>query len=450
MRVEAREVSPVVRDVVVELPPEKVGLELDRMYRELGRTAKVPGFRPGKVPRSVLERRYSHDVNMDVAARLVRGTSHDALKEASVEPIADPVVQQIAVSPGAAYTYTMRCEVWPRVEVQGFEGLDATQVEVVIPDEEVDREVERVRQTRAQLTPVAGRTTVAQGDHVTLSYDAFIDGKVFEGGSARDRQVEVGAGTAIPGFEEALAGAEVGKAFSFTLTLPAELKDKVIAGKVATFKATVGEIKEKLVPALDDDFAKELAPHLSTFAELREDVRKHLGLRAQDRADREVNEQLIDKLIAAHTFEVPTSLVDSELEDALREAKMSLSMMGITPEQLNLDERKLRVDLRPRAERRARQRVLLGAIADKELVEVADDEVEGRIRSHAEATGQALSKVRQNFQKGRAKERLRSQIREEKVLTLVRAKANITFTAPPPPPVADEAAPVVETPSEGA
>ena len=447
MRVEARDVSPVVRDVVVELPQEKVDAEVDRMYRELARTAKVPGFRPGKVPRSVLERRFGHDVRLDVATRLVRSTSHEALREAAVDPVADPVVQQIAVSPGAAYTYTMRCEVWPKVNPEGYFDLEAKAPPVVVSDEEVERQLESLRQRRAELRPVEGRTAVAQGDHLSLSYDVFVDDKPVAGAAARDQAVQVGEGAAIPGLEEALVGAEVGKSHEFTLTLPDGIGDKALAGKTARFVATVADIKERVVPALDDDLAKEIMPSLATLDELRADLRKYVERRAKERTDREIDEQLVDQTLVKNPFDVPPSLVDIELESAMREAKMSLSMMGIRPEQLQLDDRKLAIDLRPRAERRARQRVVLSAIGDKESVEVTDEEVEGRIRAHAESTGQALSKVRQGFAKGRARDRLRSQIREEKVLDLMRARARITQVAAEENPAVN---PAVDAPSPGA
>jgi trigger factor len=434
MRVEAQAVSSVIKDVVVELPVEAVQRELDEYYRDLARRARVPGFRPGKVPRSVLERRFGMDVNQDVASRLVARTTAAALVEAKVEPVAEPVVQRAPVAAGTAFRYTLRCEVWPEIVPEGYDELEANAAPISVGEEDVARELERLREQRAELRPVAGRTIVQKGDHITVSYEALVDGKPFEGSIAKDRELEVGAGHAVPGFEEALAGAEVGRRHTFEIVLPADIGDKKLNGKTAVFHATVAEIKERFVPALDDAFAKDVAPNLAGLDALRAELRQHLERQAEARGRRAVHEQLVDRALERNTFDVPASLVESELEDQMREAKLSLAMMGIRPEQIAVDDRRMRQELRPRAERRARQRVLLAAIAVRESIEVGDDEVEARIRAHAEATGQALSKVRQNFSKGRARERLRVQIREEKVLDLLRSRARIKELSPEEPP----------------
>lgn len=448
MRVEAKELSPVLKEVIVELPPEMVDAELGLYYRDLAKKAKVPGFRPGKVPRSVLEKRFAQDVSQDVAARLVRRSSAEALQQAAVEPITEPVVPHVAVHAGQPFQYTMRCEIWPKIEPQGYEALAAKAPAVNIADEDVERELQRIREQRVELRPSA-RKVVQAGDLITLSYAATVDGKAFEGSTATDRQMEVGSGQGLPGLEEAIVGLTVGEASAVRITLPDGMPDKKLAGKEAVFNVTVGDIKEKHVPELNDDFAKELSPGIETLSALREDLRAHLARQAEGKVRREVNEQLIDAALAHNEFQVPEALVESELDDAIREARMSLAMMGIRPEQLNLDDRRLRHDMRPRAERRARQRVLLDAIGEKEGVTVADEEVEARIRAHAEATGQALSKVRQSFQKGRARERLRAQMREEKVLDLVRAKANIELVAAAAQPAAPEGEPAAEAAPAG-
>jgi trigger factor len=430
MRVEVREVTPVIREVTVELPAEMVSAELDRYYRDLRGRVKIPGFRPGHVPRNILERRFGSDVNLDVAGRLVSATFRDGLRNAAVEPVADPVVQKEPVTPGATFRYSMRCEVKPPLDPADYFDLEASAPEVSISETAVEEELTRIRSDRAELRPAEGRTLVEQGDFVTIDVDALVEGKPFEGGTSRERVFEVGSQSAIPGFDDKLLGAEVGKVCEFDLPLPADLNNKKVAGKTARFQVKVSDIKVRVVPALDDDFAKEVA-QVDTVADLRVRVRQSLERRARAESDRAVNDQLVDAALAKNPFEVPPSLVEAELDSGMREAQMSLSMMGIDPAQVPFDARKMRQDLRPRAEKRARRRILLEAIGSKEKVSVDESEIDQRIRGHAEATGQALSKVRQTFAKPERRERLRAQIVEEKVLDLLRSRARMKTVVVP-------------------
>jgi trigger factor len=427
MNVQVRELSPIVREVQVELPPEVVAAELDRIYKGLRQRAKVPGFRPGHVPRNVLERRFGAEVNVEAASHLVTTTLADALRDASVQPVAEPVVQKDAVSPGASFRYTLRCEVKPSIDPSDYFEVEVEGSTVSVRDEDLAAELERLRESRSELRPVEGRDVVQHGDFLVLDFDASVDGQPFDGGVARDRLLQIGSRSAIPGFEEKLVGAVRGAPVELTLDLPADLGNKKIAGKRALFRVKVSEIKERFVPALDDDFAKEVGGG-ETLDELKGKLRTELERRARDRADREVKERIVDAILGRTPFDVPPSLVEAELESGMREARLSLAMMGVDPSGVPLDERRMRRELRPRAERRARQRLLLEAVAEKEGVAVSDEEVEGAIRRHAEATGQALSKVRQGFLKPERKERLRAQIREEKVLDLLRSRARIKKT----------------------
>lgn len=423
MRVEVREVSPVVREVVVEVPPEAVSAELDRIYRDLRRRVKVPGFRPGHIPRSVLEQRYGSDVREEAAKHLVAETLPGALKEAGVVPVAEPAVQRQPLAGSQPLRYTARCEVKPAIDVRDYFDVEVEAAAADLSDGEVEAELERLREQRAELRPVEGRNRIEAGDYVVLDYDGTIDGRPFEGGSARDRVLQVGSGSTIPGFEDRLLGAELGRERTFTLDLPAEMGNKKVAGKRAQFRVQVKEIKEKFVPALDDELAQSLGAQ--SVADLRGKVRAELERRARIRAERETNERLVDAILARNPFDVPPSLVEAEVESGLREAQVGLSMMGIDPRSVPFGERQIRQDLRSRAERRARRRLLLEAIADRESIEVGDDDLDAQIRAYSEATGQALAKVRQTYAKPERRERLRAQVREEKVLDLLRSRARI-------------------------
>jgi trigger factor len=424
MQVEVREISPVIREVQVELGPEAVAAELEKIYRDLRQRTEVPGFRPGRVPRDVLEHRFGVRVRERAADGLVSATLAQALREAAVVPVAEPVVQKEPVSPGVSFRYTARCEVTPVLDPRDYFDLELEAQVPQVTDEEVDREIERLREERADLRPVEGRDRVQPGDFVVLDYDATIDGKPFQGGTARQRIVHVGSGHSIPGFEEGLLESTRGEPKTFALVLPTDLEDKKIAGRRAVFRVTVTEIKEKHLPALDDELAKELNLG-ETVSDLRSRVREDLTRRARERGEQELRERIVDLVLARNPCEVPPSLVEAELEAAVRETQLSWQILGLDPARMSVDDRRMRQDLRPRAERRSRQRLLLEAIAAKEKVEVSDDEVEDRIRAQAQATGQALVKLRQTYAKPGRKERLRAHIREERVLDLLLTRARI-------------------------
>ncbi len=394
----------------VEVPRERVARSVQQAVARLARTTRVPGFRPGHAPRAVLERVVGPERVLEEAfEHLIPDTLEEALTDAAVIPLVQPNVEVVQRDEGKPLIYRATVPVRPEVtlgDYRGFpfaievEGIDAARVAQVL---------EELRDQHATLVPVGDRP-VRDGDFLVISFEGRRDGETFEGGSAERYPIVVGAERMIPGFEQQLVGLPVGEEKRFGLTFPEDYPDKTLAGKPVEFMVTVREIREKILPTLDDDLARSLGEYADLDA-LREEVRTRLEANARDRARHVFIDRIIENAVANATLEIPDALVESEFEVMLEELRGRLAREGISFEQYleaaypaPADEgpgglvlpasarrppsdadrlARLRAEYRPRAEQRAKVLLVLNAVADAEAVEISDRDLEaelGRIR----------------------------------------------------------------------
>ena len=422
MKVQVEELSPVERKLSIEVPPEQVQAELGRAYAQLGRSVRLPGFRPGKVPRRILEQRFKGEVEDDVARRLVERAYLSAISEHHVDAVGAPQLTPVRLDQEKPFAFEARVEVRPKVDPKDYRGLPFKRVQVAVIDPEVDERLEAMRQRVARLEPVEGRTGAETGDFAIVDYTGTIQRQPFPGSAAEDVTVEVAAGDLMRGNVPELAGTVVGQKRELDHAFAADDPEPSRAGKTAHFSFTLKGLKRQLVPPLDDDFAKEVGGG-ETLAELKAKVRGDLESAARNRAAQDEREQLVKGLVERNPFDLPKAMIERGLDAMLDGALRMMARQGLDPSRLNLDFSSLREEMRPKAEAEVRGALLLQAVAEKEGLSVNSEELDARIDQYATESGAPLHQVRKAFKEPEQKQALEQRVREEKTVEFLKAAA---------------------------
>lgn len=427
--VSASERSPVLRSLAIEVEEGGVRDAFDHVYRDLAKSARIKGFRPGKAPRAVLERMYGASVREEVERLLVSRTFAAAVERSGIVPVVEPDIEAEPPRLGQAFRYTAQVEVKPKFELPDLAGLPATRPLVQVRDDEVESELEALRQRRAPLEDEPEEARAGKGSVLTLDYQGRIDGQPFEGGSAEAAQVELGAGRLVAGFEEGLEGARRGEARDLNVTFPEDYPAQDLRGKQAVFSVNVRALQRRRVPALDDAFAKSLGDEgVGTLEELRARMREILQARRERAAEETLQRSLLDALIERAPFEVPAGLVERRLAQRLASAHDQLESVLSHDELLaRLDE--WRVAWRPEAEREVRESLLLEAVADQQGLRTEDAELDARIERMAHDQGVAPERLKKLYQERGLAEGLRVRMRDEKALEFLTSRAKVEATS---------------------
>ena len=422
MKVQVEELSPVERKLSIEVPPEQVQSELGRAYAQLGRSVRLPGFRPGKVPRRILEQRFKGEVEDDVTRRLVERAYLSAISEHHVDAVGTPQLTPVRLDQEKPFAFEARVEVRPKVDPKDYRGLPFKHVAVAVTDAQVDERLEAMRQRVARLEPVEGRTVAETGDFAIVDYTGTIDGQPFPGSAAEDVTVEVAAGDLMRGNVPELAGMVVGQKRELDHAFAADDPEEARAGKTAHFSFTLKGLKRQLVPPLDDDFAKEVGGG-ETLAELRSKVRGDLETAARNGAAQDERDQLVKGLVERNPFDLPKAMIERGLDAMLDGALRMMARQGLDPSRLNLDFSSLRDEMRPKAEAEVRGALLLQAVAEKEGLSVKSEDLDARIAQYATESGAPLHQVRKAFKEPEQRRALEQRVREEKTVEFLKAAA---------------------------
>ncbi len=435
VKVTVETLSPVLRKVEVEVPAQTVDVAFDRAYREVGRRARIKGFRPGRAPRRVLERYFGHDVVHEVADRLVRETWPQAVAQEQLEPVATPQVEESGhARAGSAFTYVAKVEVMPEVKVTTYEGLSGQTYPVKVEDTEIDAEIERLRQAMAQLVPVEDRDVVEEGDFISADVEATVEGEPFPPGSGEGIVFEVSDGEVTRGHLPEAQGAKVGDVVEVDRTFPDDDENKDLRGKTVHFAAQIKEIRRKEVPEADDELAKDLGEEgIDSLMALRGHIRQRLLDERKAAAERKLKDSLVQDLVEKNPFDVPASVVDRAAEAMVQPYLRSMLQAGIEAETLarNIDLDGLLASARPAAERMVKGALLLRAVAEAESLSVDDAAVEAHYQKLSEQSGETVEKVKEAFEKDPdARASLERQLLEDRALAFIRERASIEEIEP--------------------
>jgi len=423
IRVETIERSAILHTIEVEVDAAQVRKAFDRAYRDLAKQVRIKGFRPGKAPRSVLEKLHGASVAEQLEHALVADTLADAIELAGIQPVSEPAISAGKPTPNANFKYTASVEVSPEIELPDLRGLPALRPEVSVDESEVDERLEQLRSAHAPLVEEPEGTAIARGHIATIDFVGRVGSELFEGGSGRGVQIEIGGGRFVPGFEDQLEGAQAGDDREVRVTFPESYGNPEIAGKEAVFAVHVVDVRTRQIPALDDEFAKDIGDFDSLEA-LRARIRADLEA-GQERESKETfRTTLMDALLERMEFSVPPGMVDRQLQSQLASAHKRLEGQ-LDHDAIHAQLDRWREDWRPRAERDVREMLALQAIAKAQGIEVADDEVGAKLDELVGGEAGQAARLRELREDIQLREALRHQLRDEKVLEFLGASAKI-------------------------
>jgi len=422
VKVDYVEESSVRKALSFEIEPELVEKEIETRARDYAKKVKLPGFRPGKVPAEVIKRRFRQQVLEDAAEAIVNRVVFEELEGRGLRPLASPKVEDLKIDENQPMTFRAVFETLPFIEVPGYHGLEVKAQKAEVAEEDVDKQVDELRQEAARYDPVEGRPA-QPGDFIV----ADVERRTAESEKpSRDENilVEVGAEANFPELNEALTGASAGE--TREVSVVREDKEAPLGARTIQYRFDVKGIKNKVVPAADDEFAKDLG-EFGSLGELRDDIRRQLLLAREREVDREVKQGLVQQLVEQASFEVPEALVDRHLDARIEAAVRDLAYQGIDPRQAKVDWKALRESQREGAVKAAKAEILLDEIAQREKVEVLPAELDAEIARLAQRMRKAAEALRRQMEKEGTLSSLRARIREEKTLDLLKANARLIF-----------------------
>jgi trigger factor len=395
MEVNVEDISSVKKILRVEIPEAEVTRELKKAYGSLKNTANIRGFRPGKVPLSLLERRFQKEIHADVSGQLIQNSYGEALRRAELAPIGEPTIERPELEKGHPYQYSVTIEVAPFIDDLKLSALKLKQKVHHVKEKEIEAQLKMLQKQRAELRDIDKSRPVGNGDIVIIDYEGFKDGKPLEAaGKTENFQVEVGSGRILKDFDQALVGMEPASKKTFEVRFPDDYYNDKLAGLEVAFEVLLREIKEEILPPLDDGFAKEFGDY-DTLEALKEAIKKELEKRYEVQSERQLHDDIIQALIEQSDFEVPEGLVKEELSSLLADARTTASRRGMSTEEFEEAREGLSERLRPVAERKVREYLLLRKVVEQEEIALSDELVEEAYNDLAEAMGQPVNVIKQ-------------------------------------------------------
>ncbi len=423
MNLEIVQVNGCKRNLLAEVPAGQVEQEIETLAVNYAKRAKVPGFRPGKVPLGIVRQRFAAELRSEATQEIIQRCWKEALEQNSLAPLTEPVVKDLQGEAGAPLKFTLEFEVLPAIEIKDYQGIPVNLEAAPVEDKEVDAALAALHEKQAQYVPVEGGE-VHDGHLLTITIDG-----VFEGGGKPIHEEEVSCLVGGPetneAFSQNLRGAKYGEERSFDVTYPADDQRRRFAGKLVHYHVKIKEIKEKSLPELNDDFAKDLGQE--SLAALRDRIRDELVTKGERSAEKKAREAVIDEVIRRNLFDVPDCLVENELEGHARRLASGLARQGVDVNKIPpLEWKKIFEKERPAAEQSVRRTVVLDAVAKQEHIEATEEEVEAEIQKLAEGTGKAAAALRAQFDKDNRIQDFREHIRQNKALDFMLRNANIS------------------------
>jgi trigger factor len=422
MKAELVDVNETRKTLSVEIPSDVVNAEIERVARDYSRKARIPGFRPGKVPSRVVKQRFKEQILHDVAHDLVPRAVDEALQEKGLEPVSTPDIREVVVEEGRALTFTASFDTLPPFDLGDFATIALTRTATVVADEAVNDALGRLRTRAARYEPIEGRGIV-DGDIVTVDIERTDAAGATD--THKDVVIELGAKANPPGFDEQLLGLEAGTTRSFTVTYPADHPIGELANTTVSYTVTVKDLKRRVLPELDDEFAKDMGQFENLDA-LRAQVRGDLEHEARHGAENEVRAELMKQLAARVPFEIPATLIEREIDRRLEEFASRLMQQNIDPRQAGVDWGAFRESQRAVAKEAVGGALVLDEVARKETLDVTEEEIQQEVARYAERSGRTPAAVRAALEKEGGIARISAGLRREKPVDYIMARATIS------------------------
>ena len=404
-----------MREIAVEVPAEEVTRQTETLIQKYQKLARLPGFRRGHVPASVIRQRFSEDIKSEVAETLIPRYFRQEADKQGLIPVSQPRVTDLHIHEGEPLRFKASFEVLPEIKVEGYKELRAEKPVISVTDEEVEESLKALQEQHATFTSVEGRA-LADGDFAQVA----LDGRPKDGEGKPvhmdDILVEIAGKNTMPEFTENLRGASAGEERTFDVLYPKDFSDPRLAGKTLTYTVKVQAIKQKNLPELNEEFAKSLGDFADVNA-LRQRIREDLEADRKHTAEREAKDKLVSELVKRNEFEIPEALVDRQVDIRLERGLRALAAQGMKPEDLKkMDVNRLRAGQREQAAQEVRASLLLEKIAEEEKIEVSDEEINREVEALASQAKQTVETIRERLTRDGALDRIRHRIRNEKTL----------------------------------
>ena len=419
MSVQVENLEHNMAKLTIEVAAEELEKALDSAYQKQKKQISVPGFRKGKVPRAMIEKMYGAGVFYEDAANiLMQQTYAGAVDESGVDIVSRPTVE--VTQKGQPFIYTAEVAVRPEVTLGKYMGVTVTKIDTSVSDEEVDAELENQRNKNARTVTVTDRP-VAEGDTAVIDFEGFVDGVAFEGGKGENHPLEIGSHTFIDTFEDQLVGKNTGDEVEVNVTFPEKYQAEDLAGKPATFKVKINEIKAKELPELDDEFAQDAAG-VDTLAEYKEEIKKNLTEKKETEAKKTKEDEAIQKIIDKSKMDLPEAMIETQCETMVEEFAQRIAQSGLTMEQylqfsgMTVDQ--LKDQVRPEATTRIQSSLVLEQIAKEENIEVTDADIDAEVEKMAKAYGMEADKLKE-YMGDAEKESMKKDIAITKAVDLI-------------------------------
>lgn len=423
--IQVEDLSAVRKKVIFEIPQERVIETLEAQYRDLKKNAQIKGFRKGKVPLEILKNLFKDQVLSDTAKKIIEDTFEIGLDEKKIKPITVVNFDPQPLDPEKPFVYTVEIEAPPELDVQGFKGLSLNKIVHDVTDSDIDERIEMIRQRNSRLVPINENRGVQIEDHLVVDIEAVAEGETIKTLSVKDYHLEMGRNFYLPDFDSRLIGLKPGETATISYTLAEDFPRKEMAGKPAVFTVTIKEAKERVVPELNDELAKDLGEFESL-----EDLRKKVTQELRDSFDSDIKEnvrkQIVEKIIEANPFEAPESLVESQIDSIIMSARQNLALQGIDMKRFPMPDKAQRDSIRPRAEQQVKAALILKAISEKEQILVSPEDIDGEIEKKAQFFGWSPDFFRDQLEEKQRMEDFTSSILEDKIYLFIEQQANVT------------------------
>ena len=406
MSLQVEKLEKNMAKLTIEVGAEELEKAIQSAYQKQKSKISIPGFRKGKVPRQIIEKMYGKEIFYeDAVNELIPDAYEKALNECEEDIVSSPQIDVTQIEAGKPFIFTATVAIKPEVKLGKYKGIKVDKVDINVTDDEINEVVERERDNNARNIAVEDRP-VKDGDMTIIDFEGFVDGASFEGGKGEDYPLTIGSGAFIPGFEEQLVGAELGKEVEVNVTFPEDYHSDDLKGKAAVFKCTVKEIKEKELPDVDDEFASEVS-EFDTLAEYKESIKKELEEKKAKEAKDAKEEAVIDAIIEEAEMDIPDAMIETQQKQMVDEFAQRISMQGLSMEQYlqftGTNYKQMVEQVKPQAEKRIKSRLVLEAVAAAENLEVTDEEYDKEIEVMAEAYQMDVEKVKEMLGEREAK-----------------------------------------------
>ena len=431
MKTTVEEISSVKKKIQVEIESKDVDKKIDSAFKRYGKSAKIKGFRPGKVPMKVLERYYGDQVTYEVTNSIIQETLPQAMQETEIWPLNMPSIEEGAqLVKGQDFKYAAIMEVRPEFELKDYTGVEVEKEKCMISDDDVDNQIQSILKSQGNLETLKEDRGIEKDDYAIISYQGYEGDEPADGMKAENYSLSIGSGNFYPGFADELIGVKKGEKKEFTIDFKEDYVNPKLAGKSIKFEVEVTDIKVMVVPELNDEFVKGLGVEFETVDELKERIKEDLTSREEKRIESDLRNAILEKISDSVEFELPESLVENEINASIENMRQNFLRSGVTFEKLGLEPEKMKSELRPAAEKSVKAALIIGKISELNEIDVDDKELDQSFEDMAKDAGHPAETIRKYYEANDLIDSFRQTLIKEKALKYLVENASVTEVEP--------------------